>query len=90
MGSALLRLILVIPHGVILAILWIAAGFAALVALFTILASGSVPYEIGRFQSVVLIWEARTLAYLVSMVEEYPPFRFEAQPDDSGGAATDG
>ncbi len=87
-GSALVRLIRVIPHGVVLVILWVVAGIAALVALFTIVVSGSVPEGIRRFQIGVLVWEAWTLAYLVSMVEEYPPFRFEAPPAGSEGAAS--
>ena len=74
-GSALLRIITVIPHGIALRLLGIVAAILASVASVSVLINKSVPAKIIRFQERYLVWEARVLAYYVSLVEEYPPFR---------------
>jgi hypothetical protein len=35
----------------------------------------------------MLRWQARLAAYLASLVEEYPPFSFEADPAQPGDHA---
>ncbi len=75
-GSALLRIILVIPHMLVLLLLSIVAGILGLIAAISVLWRESVPGWICDYETAFLAWQARTLAYFVSMVEEYPPFSF--------------
>jgi hypothetical protein len=79
-GSALLRIITVIPHMIVLALLGAVAGIFTLLAMVTVLLDASVPDVLWRFQTGFVNWYARALAYLYSMVEEYPPFQFEPAP----------
>jgi hypothetical protein len=85
-GSALLRLILSIPSGVVLAILGIASSVLVVVAAVMILIECQVPAGVLAFQRGMLRWQARLLAYHASLVDEYPPFSFDethARPDSS-------
>ena len=75
-GSALLRLILGIPHAIILGILGIAFGVVWVIAAISILVNGVYPKWASNFIRGYLRWTARFLAYLASLVEEYPPFSF--------------
>lgn len=75
-GSALLRLILVIPHVIVLGLLSVPAVIFAVLAFVTVLVNESVPGWVCNYQGAFLAWQARTLAYFVSLVEEYPPFAF--------------
>ena len=74
-GSALLRFIKVIPHAIALGLVGIVAAALAAVAFVSVLINKPVPEKITRFQERYLVWVARVLAYYVSLVEEYPPFR---------------
>ena len=84
-GSALLRLILSIPSGAVLAILGIASSVLVVVSAVMILVERQIPAGIFAFQRGVLRWQARLLAYHASLVDEYPPFSFDdthARPDN--------
>lgn len=76
-GSALWRLIMVIPSAIVLALLMMVGFALAFVAAITVLVGQSVPDWIRNFLVGLLAWEARLLAYFVSLVEEYPPFSLE-------------
>ncbi len=73
-GSALLRIIMVIPHAIALWVVGIVAFFGWIVGAVTVLASESVADGIWRFLMGMVAWEGRVLTYFLSMVEEYPPF----------------
>ncbi len=75
-GQALLRIILAIPHGFVLAILGFIASFVWLGTVITILMNGTYPEWGYNFMRGYLRWYARVLAYLASLVDEYPPFSF--------------
>ena len=78
-GSALLRIVMVIPHVIALwfvGILALALGFVAAV---TVLFSQSVPHGVWKFLMGYVAWEARVLSYFLSMVEEYPPFSLDVE-----------
>ena len=78
-GSALLRIVMVIPHVIALwfvGILALALGFVAAV---TVLFSQSVPHVVWKFLMGYVAWEARVLSYFLSMVEEYPPFSLDVE-----------
>jgi hypothetical protein len=81
-GSALLRIILAIPHGIILAIIGIAFGIVWIISAISILINGNYPEWAFNFIRGYLRWTARVFAYLASLVDEYPPFSF-ANGDDA-------
>jgi hypothetical protein len=76
-GSALLRLILGIPHALVLGILGIVFGIMWLISVVSILLNGTQPDWASNFMRGYLRWTARFLAYMASLVDEYPPFSFE-------------
>jgi hypothetical protein len=80
-GSALLRIILGIPHAIVLALLGIVFAIMWLISAVSILISGSQPQWALSFIHGYLRWVARLMAYMASLVDEYPPFSFE-----NGGA----
>ena len=73
-GSALLRILFVIPHAIALAVVGLLALLLALIATITVLINESVGHEIWRFLVGFVACEARVLTYHLSLVEEYPPF----------------
>lgn len=81
-GSALLRIILAIPHAIVLALLGIVFGIVWLIAAISILLNGTYPDWASGFIRGYMRWTARLMAYMASLVDEYPPFSF-----DNGGAA---
>lgn len=76
-GSALLRIILAIPHAIVLGIIGIAFAVVWIIAAISILISGSYPEWAQNFIRGYLRWNARLFAYLASLVDEYPPFSFQ-------------
>ncbi len=76
-GQALLRIILAIPHAIVLAILGIVLFFVWIIAAGSILVNGTAPGWAEGFIRGYLRWNARVLAYMASLVDEYPPFSFE-------------
>ena len=80
-GSALLRIILAIPHAIVLGILSIVFAVVWIIAAVSILLNGTYPDWALGFIRGYLRWNARLLAYMASLVDEYPPFSFE-----NGGA----
>jgi hypothetical protein len=83
-GSTLLRIILAIPSAIVLGLLGIVAGILVLYAAIMILIQETYPEGVYNFLRGVMRWEARLLAYVASLVDEYPPFALDMQ---SGGAA---
>jgi len=75
--SVALRLIYVIPQAIVLAFLLVGWGFATIAAWFLILATGEYPKGLYDFGVGVLRWRLRVEAYLLLMVDEYPPFSLE-------------
>ncbi len=80
-GSALIRIILAIPHAIVLALLGIIFAICWIVAAIAILINGTYPEWAASFIRGYLRWTARVMVYMASLVDEYPPFSFE------GGAA---
>ena len=80
-GSALLRILSAIPNALVLAIvLWFAA-IAWIVAFLLVLVRERYGHWLFDFQTGVLRWMVRLLAYQASIVEPYPPFSLgEAAP----------
>ncbi len=77
-GSSLLRIILAIPHAIVLALLGIIFAICWIVAAIAILINGTYPEWAANFIRGYLRWTARLMVYMASLVDEYPPFSFEA------------
>ena len=73
-GSALLRILYAIPSLIVLSILTWVGTFVWLIALVLVLVNGRYPAGMWRFLSGIVHWDARLLAYLASLVDDYPPF----------------
>jgi hypothetical protein len=71
----LVKWLLVIPHVIVLAFLWIAVFFVVIVAWFAILFTGRYPRGIFDFVEGVVRWGQRVVAYAFTLVtDRYPPF----------------
>ena len=84
-GQALLRIIMAIPHFLVLGILGFIAGIVWFLTIISVLMSGTYPDWGFNYLRGYLRWYARVLAYLASLVDEYPPFAFS---DGEPGAAS--
>ena len=85
-GQALLRIILAIPHFLVLGIIGFIGAFVWFFTMITILMNGTYPDWGFNYLRGYLRWYARVLAYLASLVDEYPPFAFS--DGDSAAPAT--
>jgi hypothetical protein len=70
------RLILALPHFFILIFLYLGWCLMTVIAWFAILFSGSYPQGLYEFGVGVLRWIVRVEAYILLLVDEYPPFSF--------------
>ena len=78
-GLLLLRLFfgwlyVIIPHGIVLIFVGIAAMFAMLFGWFIILFTGKLPQGLHEFITGYLRWNFRVNAYITNMTDTYPPF----------------
>jgi hypothetical protein len=71
------RFILALPHLFVLAFVLLAWGVVTIIAWFTILITGVYPQNIYDFGVGVLRWRLRVEAYMLLMVDAYPPFSLE-------------
>jgi hypothetical protein len=71
------RLVLAIPHLLIVWVLGVAWALSTLIAWFAILFTGRYPEGLYGFAVGVLRWNTRVEAYLLLLHDEYPPFRLE-------------
>ena len=69
-----LRILLAIPHVIVLFFVLLAWGFTTIAAWFIILFTGTYPRGLYEFGVGVLRWRLRVEAYMLLMVDEYPPF----------------
>jgi hypothetical protein len=84
------RALLVIPHLVVLFFVLIAWCVISVVAWFAILFTGQYPASLYAFASGALQWLLRVEAYLLLLVDEYPPFDLAIEPRSTGHLPTDG
>jgi len=79
----LVKWVLLIPHIIALAFLWIAFVLLSIVALFAILLNGHYPRGIFDFNLGVLRWSWRVSFYGYSALatDRYPPFTLGQAPD---------
>ncbi len=71
----IVKLLLAIPHIILLSFLWIAATLAVIAAWFAILFTGRYPRGLFDFVVGVARWSYRVVAYAILLTtDEYPPF----------------
>ena len=68
------RLLLALPHFCVLVLVLLAWGLTTIAAWFLILFTGSYPQGLYEFGVGALRWRLRVEAYLLLLVDEYPPF----------------
>ena len=72
--------LLVIPHLVVLGLLFLGLSFTTVIAWFAILFTGRYPRGLWNFGTMTLRWAARVSAYVYLQRDEYPPFADESYP----------
>jgi Domain of unknown function (DUF4389) len=72
--TVLVRIILAIPHLVVLYALSVAAEVVLIICWFAALFLGRLPEGLGDFLAGYLRWLARVQAYLLLLTDQYPPF----------------
>jgi hypothetical protein len=77
----LVKWLLVIPHLFVLFFVGIAAFFVAIYAFFAVLFTGRWPRGAFDFLVGTLRWAYRVTAYAYLMVDPYPPFTLDDDPD---------
>ncbi len=76
--TVLLRLLLVLPQLIVVALLGIAAFFVTIAGWFAALVQGRLPEGIARFLGGYLAYATRVSASAMLLVDQYPPFSFDA------------
>ena len=82
-GLWLVKWLLLVPHVILLAFLWIAFAVLTVIAWFAILITGRYPPGIFRFNLGVFRWTWRVSYYGYSALgtDRYPPFTLTDVPD---------
>jgi hypothetical protein len=78
--TVLVRLILLIPHFVVLYILMLAASVVVFLGWWGALFTGRLPLWAGSFLVGIVRWSARVFAYELLLTDAYPPFTFDDDP----------
>ncbi|GGV89255.1 hypothetical protein GCM10015535_42730 [Streptomyces gelaticus] len=79
--TVLVRLLLLIPHFVVLFLLDIAAAVAVVAGWFAALFLGRLPEPVFRFLAGYLGYQVRVGASSMLLVDRYPPFALDPPPD---------
>jgi hypothetical protein len=87
----LFKLLLAIPHFIVLVFLWIGFVLSTVVAGFAILFTGRYPQSLYDFVLGLNRWVFRVVAYAALLTDTYPPFRLDSgstEPPTAPGTAT--
>jgi hypothetical protein len=80
-GGVLVRIILAIPHLIVLAVIGIIAVILLIIAAIMVLAQEKYPAGIFDFLRADMRWNVRVFVYLAGFAQEYPPFAFDTGPE---------
>ena len=81
----LIKLIMAVPHFIVLIFYQLAAGIMAWIGYWIVLFTGNLPPGFHSFILGYLRWNWRVSAWLVGLVDDYPPFAADANyPADAG------
>ncbi len=75
--TILFRIILAIPHIIVISLISIVALFVFVIAWFAVLFTGKWPTGLRNFVIGLTRWTTRLNAYMYLLTDEYPPFSFE-------------
>lgn len=75
--GGVIKLLLLLPHLIVLSLLGFVAGIAAVIGWIAILFLGYYPRALFDFQVGILRWNVRVNAYFLSVTDRYPPFRLD-------------
>lgn len=78
--TVLVRLILLVPHFIVLYMLMLAGSVVLFLGWWGALFSGRLPLWAGTFLAGILRWSARVMAYELLLTDAYPPFSFDDDP----------
>lgn len=68
------RLVLCVPHFIVLSALGWAQGAVTVLAWFAILFTGRYPEGLFEFSAGVIRWQTRVLAYMLLLTDDFPPY----------------
>ena len=71
------RILLAIPHIIVIMLISIVAFFVFVIAWFAVLFTGKWPTGLRNFAIGLTRWNLRLNAYMYLLTDEYPPFSFE-------------
>ncbi len=77
----LIKLLALIPHGIVLIALGIAAAVVFVIAQIAVVSRGVFPPGLFAFLTGYIRWYARVEAFFLSVTDRYPPFSLESDPD---------
>ena len=75
------RLLLAIPHFIVLTVIGFVAGLIAFLGWWGALFTGRLPQFAVNFLSGYLRWSTRVYGYVLLLTEAYPPFSFDDDPE---------
>jgi hypothetical protein len=79
-GAAFIKLLMAVPHIVVMAFLGLGAMVAMWFGYLVVLLTGQFPTGLQDFLAGVLQWSLRVSAWLVGITDDYPPFELAAAP----------
>lgn len=71
------KVILAVPHLIALWLLGMAQGVVTVIGYWAVLFLGQYPQTLWDFQVGALRWRTRVSAWLMGLIDKYPPFRLE-------------
>jgi hypothetical protein len=68
------RMLLLLPHLIVLSVLGLVSYVAAWIAMFAVLFTGTYPRGMWDFVLGTTRWQTRTNAWMFGLTDRYPPF----------------
>lgn len=81
----LVQWLLALPHILILGVLGTVSQIVSIISWLAILFTGKLPAGLAQVQAMYLRYSLRTNAYIGFLIDQYPPFAFDAVNEDQGG-----